>query len=396
MNILFLILAAPLFAASLSPVSSNYDYQSASEYQVIMTHIKTFGEFESKDVVEENKPKEMSKGERMVEEAKARNRAILAKMNQKKETPTNESELDKWKREEREQLDQWKKETKNLLDQWKKEQAIFLGKIKVYKEATFELPVKKEKIVEKKVPFEAIPDVHIVHSTFTVPMRDQMARPTCVAFAGIRALEILLSQHGKKTDLSEQYLYWAGKPKCQKAPCSERGSWIREAYAFSMRAPMTDIPAEESCAYETSTKENNETQIPLSPGCSQGLAKVESFEEARTLSDVIDKLKANKPVIVAAKLTENFYVNKGLVTLKDSLSSGKKLDSHSLGHAFLAVGVIELPKNLKESEGNYCLVVANSWGKGWGAGGYSCLTERWMEKFRQPSPFIALSSAQMK
>jgi C1A family cysteine protease len=113
------------------------------------------------------------------------------------------------------------------------------------------------------------------------------------------------------------------------------------------------------------------------------------------LSDVIEKLKENKPVIVAAKLTENFYVNKGLVTLEDSQNTGKKQDSHSLGHAFLAVGVIELPVKLKSTEGDYCLLVANSWGKGWGAGGYACITQKWMEKYRQPSAFIALSSAKI-
>lgn len=43
-----------------------------------------------------------------------------------------------------------------------------------------------------------------------------------------------------------------------------------------------------------------------------------------------------------------------------------------------------------------CLIVVNSWGKGRGAGGYSCLTEKWMEKFRQPFSFVALTKCSIK
>jgi hypothetical protein len=397
MNIMFIFfLVSSAFAISLKPVLSSYDFQSSPEYQAIFNHLKTFGEFSKKDSkITPDVPRPMGPGERMVEEAKARNRAILAQMDRSDSNPAPRTELEKWKQEEQKQLAQWKKETRDLLAQWNREQAIFLGKIKVYKAATFELPVKKEKIVEKSLPVEALPSVHVVNGTFHVPMRDQMGRPTCVAFAGIRALEIILSQHDKKMDLSEQYLYWAGKPNCQKSPCSERGAWIREAFDQSKMSSVTDIPQEDECAYNSSSLQNNETQLPLASGCFKGVVKVESFDEVRALSDVIEKLKENKPVIVAAKLTENFYVNKGLVTLEDSQNTGKKQDSHSLGHAFLAVGVIELPVKLKSTEGDYCLLVANSWGKGWGAGGYACITQKWMEKYRQPSAFIALSSAKI-
>ncbi len=99
---------------------------------------------------------------------------------------------------------------------------------------------------------------------------------------------------------------------------------------------------------------------------------------------------------MAAKLSENFYKNNGLVTLADSTKQTGTMDAHSLGHAFLAVGVMELPEKIKASEGSFCLIVANSWGKGWGAGGYSCLTEKWLAKHRQPSPFIAVTEVSAK
>ncbi len=388
------------FAATIEPVKSDYKYQDAPEYQAILANLKIFGEFAQKEApVVETKPTEkpMTRGQQAVEEAKARNRAILAERNkQVAETNSNETDLQKWKREEKETLNAWKKESRDTLNQWKREQEIFLGRIKVYKENTFKLPVKEEKIIEKKIPVEAIPEVHIVNGTFMVPVRDQLSRPTCVAFAGIRAIETLLIQNNQEKDLSEQYLYWAGKPSCQTAPCAEKGSWITQSYKYSKQSPKIDIPTETNCAYKGESVSLNETQIPLQPTCTDGVTKVEAYGEVRTIAEVVDHLKRDIPVVVAAKLSENFYTNKGLITLADSKSTGAKLDGHAMGHAFLAVGVMELPEKLKASEGNFCIVVANSWGKGWGSGGYSCITQNWFEKFRQPSPFIAVTKVSVK
>lgn len=394
-NLILLGLAVlPAIAANFEPKTSTYNYASAPEFQAILANLKSFGEFEVKaePKLEPEKPKTMSKGEQAIEEAKARNRAKLAEMykNDKAQSEDNRSQLEKWKAEEKSTLNQWKKETRDQLNTWKREQEIFLGRIKVYKENTFVIPAPKEKIAEKKIPVEAVPQVHIVNGTFRVPMKDQSSRPTCVAFAGIRALEIILAQNDQNHDLSEQYLYWAGKPKCQTSPCSEKGSWIREAYRFSSKQPSLDIPEETNCAYKTESIEKNETQIPMSETCKSGVVKVSTFKEVKTIADVIESIKKDIPVVIAAKLSENFYKNKGLVTLSESANAGT--DIHALGHAFLAVGVMELPKTLKSTEGDFCIVVANSWGKGWGAGGYSCVTQKWFEKFRQPSAFIAPTS----
>lgn len=384
-------------AATLTAINSPYHYQDAPEYQAIMAQLKTFGEFAPKaPVVTKAEPsvKPMSRGQQAVEEAKARNRAILAEQNklEKQNKDENLSQLEKWKKEERDTLQSWKKESADQLKQWKKEQDIFLGRIKVYEENTFEIPVKKELIKEVKVEPSRLPDVHMVNGAFSLGIKDQYNRATCSAFAGIRALEVLLIQHKNTIDLSEQYFYWASKPKCHKSPCAERGSWVNSALNYSREQMKLDIPLENSCAYRGDAEEKNETQIPLSPQCRQGVAKVVSFEEVRTLADTIEKLKQNFPVIMAAKLSPNFYKNAGLVTLSDSTKDvGIKLDGHSMGHAFLGVGVIELPEKLKVTEGSYCIVVANSWGKGWGAGGYSCLTEKWLTKFRQPAPFVAVT-----
>jgi C1A family cysteine protease len=385
------IVATSSFASTYEAVSTSYDFQSAPEYQAILAQLKSYGEFEAKDVPPIEKLKTLSRGEQMVEEAKARNRALLAerdKAEKNQKSDDSMTEVDKWKLEERQTLKSWKKESQDLLQTWKREQEIFLGRLKVYKENTFIIPATKEKIIEKKIPVEAVPEVQIVNAAFKVPIKDQGARPTCVAFAGNRALEILLAQNNINLDLSEQYLYWAGKPECQVAPCSQKGSWILGAYRHSQQQSRIDIPEEESCSYKTEPVEKNETQLPMGDGCRKGVSKVVSYKEARTISEVVDLLKKNSPVVIAAKLSENFYKNSGLITLSDAIASRTK-DIHSFGHAFVAVGIIELPLKLKSSEGDFCIVVANSWGKGWGAGGYACITHKWFEKYRQPAAFIA-------
>ena len=384
-------------AEVLSSVSGDSTYQSAPEYQAILGQLKLMGDYVEKSLPG---PKPMSRGEQVVAEARARNKALIAQNNKNEKMAQqlnqNLSDMDRLKLEDQKTRDGWKKEIIDQRKIWQKEQDLFLGRIKVYRENTFEIPVKKEVIIEKKV-IPALPEVSIVNAAFLVPIKDQFARPTCSAFAGIRALEILLTQNKLEHDLSEQYFYWASKPDCQSSPCGQKGSWVNSAYRYSQKNKSIDIPTENNCSYQTKGMDLNETQIPLPANCQDGVVKVESFEEVRTLADVIDKLKQNIPVIMAAKLSENFYKNQGIVSLAEADKKvGVNLDNHALGHAFLAVGVMELPEKIRPLEGSFCVVIANSWGKGWGAGGYACLTEKWLAKFRQPAPFVAVTKVSVK
>lgn len=385
------------FAGSLSVVSKPYEHgKMTPEIQSIIAELSKLGDFSNKAP----EVKKISRGEQVVAEAKARNKAFIASQNAKnsvtKETDSALSDLDRLKMEDQKTRDGWKKEVSNQLKLWQREQDIFLGRLKVYKENTFEIPVAKEAIVEKEVVLN-VPSLHLVNEALSVTIKDQASRPTCSAFAGIRAIEILLAQNNVNKDLSEQYLYWASKPDCQSSPCDQKGSWVTSAYRWSQKKTQVDIPAENDCVYQVSSVDKNETQIPLSSQCQLGSVKVESFSEVKTLADVVERLKNHTPVIVAAKLSENFYKNSGLITLADAEKmTSTRLDNHSLGHAFLAVGVMELPRKIQPKEGQFCLIVANSWGKGWGAGGYSCITEKWFTKFRQPAPFIAVTKISSK
>lgn len=397
-TLLICLLSFSAHATTLTSVEAPYAFQDAPEYQAILAVLKSKGEFTAKTVqkVTPPAPKELSRGERMVEEAKARNRAQLAAMKKEETSAPKEEGLAAWKKEVKATQDGWKKEILETRRQWQREQDIFLGKIKIYKEATFDIPVKKEVIVEKKIEVSSLPDVQIVNGAFSIPVRDQLGRATCSSFSGIRAIEILLAQNKLEKDLSEQYFYWASKPKCHRSPCQEKGSWVTPGFKYSQNYQGQDIPTESACEYKTEIQEANETQVPLKVSCTPGEVKVVSYEEVRTIADAVGMLRRNVPVIMAAKLSENFYKNQGLITLSDSQSTGATLDGHAMGHAFLAVGLMELPTKIHESEGSFCIVIANSWGKGWGAGGYSCLTQKWLEKFRQRGAFAAVTKVSVK
>lgn len=389
-TLLFILIPTFSFASTLGVKSTPYEPHQFPEYSAIENLIKSYGEFSPK-AKDGPAPKTMSQGERMIEEAKARNRAILAQ--QKTPETVVEDGPKSWAQETKQVQESWKKEVVDQRRAWQKEQKAFLLQLKTYKENTFVMPVKEIQITEKPTP-QNLPNFHVVNGAFAYPVRDQKARPTCSAFAGIRAVEILLTQNNKGHDLSEQYFYWASKPKCQQSPCEEKGSWISTGLRFSQSQPRVDIPVENLCTYRTDPQPKNETQVPLSQECRQGVVKIKSFEEIMTLTDVVEKLKTDVPVIMAAKLAENFYVNKGLILLSDADKVSNR-DEHALGHAFLAVGFIELPLSLKAKEGDYCILVTNSWGKGWGSGGYSCLTQNWLTKYRTKAPFVAVTEVEV-
>ena len=134
----------------------------------------------------------------------------------------------------------------------------------------------------------------------------------------------------------------------------------------------------------------NQTQIPLRSSCTNaGMAKIVEYSYLKDSSHIRDEINRNNPVVIAVKLSPNFYGRNSFVSYAKSLKNGKT-DSHASGHAVTVVGYVENPKKLRSSEGKYCYIVANSWGEGWGQGGHSCLSDKWLSKHRLKNDYVAI------
>jgi C1A family cysteine protease len=345
----------------------------------------------------------LSAGQLKIEEMKRKNREKLKQKQEDQQTSAkNKSNsiydiardgLDDMKRKSRKTLSAWKEQEKETLRQWKKEREKFLSRVKQYKDNTFEMQSSatgsKNYTWDNTISSPASTEYHIVSSALDIEIRDQGKRPTCSAFAGTRALEIALAQKGIKKDLSEQYIYWASKPYCQTSPCSRKGSWISYAYEASENSLQRDIPSEDSCPYRSYSQPGNETQIPMKRSCTQGIVKVVSHKKINSTQGIFTALNNNLPVVAGLSLSPNFYKTKGIISYKDSLINGK-MDEHANGHAVLIVGHMKVPSSY-QNEGRSCFIVANSWSKGWATGGHGCITQKWLEKYKVPNPFLAIT-----
>ena len=305
--------------------------------------------------------------------------------------------LTNMKKKNKQTLSNWKSKVKETYAHWAKMHKRFLKQLPEFKKnlVTFEQidPVSEIQI-KKKITKTPKVKFHIVAGALKVPIKGQGRRPTCSAFSGIRAIETVIASRGEIKDLSEQYFYWSSKPKCQQSPCSKGGSWVKKGYEKSKNGGRPDIPVENYCPYVKKTKKGNETQTPLESNCNSGVAQVTSFQTLSTLDEVITALDENRPVVGGFKLSPNFYKSRGIINFSDAHQGGAT-DSHAQGHALLLIGYIKLPQKDMISEGSVCFITANSWGEGWGRGGYGCLTENWVKNFRVKNAFISVNGVKI-
>jgi C1A family cysteine protease len=293
-----------------------------------------------------------------------------------------------------EQRTKWFAAYQAMKDRWHEDRARFLKSIPQYKKNLAPVIGRKEpslpKAARKSPPKDVSTDSFVlVNGGMEVPIRDQADRATCAAFAGVRALETVAKGMGRDFDLSEQFFYWLSKPNCQQSPCAEGGSWVTTAYAANLDAPDLVIPEESSCPYNPQALDGNDTQTPLAEQCSGApVLRLSGVAAVYAAADVLRALDAGYPVVLATKLSENYFKSKGIVTQADT--NEKTRDSiHADGHAYLAVGYMATPASMQATEGPYCILVANSWGEGWGAGGYACVTAAWFDAHRFEQDFFA-------
>jgi C1A family cysteine protease len=340
-------------------------------------------------------PDKVKSGGDLIKMQQKDNKEVLKKMAQMEWTNMAKSEIEALKRKVLVEHREWRKKHLARLKNWDLKKKDYLNEVDEYRKTLIEMPLvlpvsKKE--LKKEVEVKLEREHFIVANALGVNIRDQKRRPTCSSFAGVRAIEILLAQNQRNWDLSEQYFYWASKPKCQKSPCSSQGSWVGYGLTHSKKVGNPDIPIESTCPYRETSIFRNETQLPLAQGCYQGKVGVKSFSMQKNLDEVLLNLQKNRAVMASLKLTPNFYNTKGLVLQKDSYKKGK-MNQHAQGHAVLLIGYMKLPRALQE--GSVCFITANSWGVGWGNGGYACLSEKWLLKNRSRNPFVAVTQVEI-
>ncbi len=350
-------------------------------------------------------PDNVKSGKDLIEEVKKKNREKIKQLQKEKEKTqntikTSKNSINSWYESKLKLEDDFYKSNQERINQFlkrlKQAKAHYRNNRNDYLNGLTSIPLPKGQEADYiKVPTKAdmsTLDKKIITGGLEVPIRDQGPRPTCSAFAAANAIEILAYQKGFNFDLSEQYLYWASKPECQKSPCKSRGSWVGKALEKSKQSAKPDIPLEENCKYINKDKINNDTQIPLEPGCFDGAVKVKDFKYTRDLKEVIEALNQDRPVIAGTKLNHNFFENNGLIR---SQNSKKVLDLksklHSKGHAYTIIGYMKLPSSLHVEEGKFCFLINNSWSEGWGFAGRACATEEWLRENLNKSPFVILS-----
>ncbi len=229
-------------------------------------------------------------------------------------------------------------------------------------------------------------DFHVIPNALSLEVRAQKYRGTCTAFAGVRALEILVGQHGIASDLSEHNFYFRSKPECQNYPCNEskEGGTLDKGLRIISRE---GVMAESNCRYIPKLDANNitysnagQTVSPPNTCAGQSVARSGSLTRLGTIDQILNSLRNNRPVVAGVMLRkdDSFFNSSGLVERyhpKNVAARGRTAG----GHAITLVGYIKLPPSMSR-EGSYCVITTNSWDWHWGSGGHACITEAWLKQ----------------
>lgn len=197
------------------------------------------------------------------------------------------------------------------------------------------------------------------------PVRDQGARPTCLAFAASDAHAALRDGW---TPLSCEYAYFHAQQRSGLSPAAG-------ATLSSMLDAIRDDgqPLEGDWPYMSSLPALIAAWAP--PEMVGSIYRRNGKVNSHAIDDVIAWLDNDRPVVVLSMLSESFYTptSEGVVS-----PSVGELPQPSRRHAMVACGHGKI-------NGERAILVRNSWGARWGLSGHAWLTEA----FIQPRLFAA-------
>lgn len=191
------------------------------------------------------------------------------------------------------------------------------------------------------------------------PIRDQGARPTCLAFA---ASDCHAAMRKEWHPLSCEFAFYNAQRRAGQPP--DRGARL---------TPMLDTlredgqPKEDGWPYLDKTPEDIRRWSP--PRSIGELYSRGGYPILATVDQVVVEIDSGKPVILLLKLCTAFFIANPDTLIVDAEVSAISVTPPR--HAIVVVGHGTLITDR-------VLLVRNSWGTGWGNGGYAWLSEGYL------------------
>ncbi|TYP80218.1 papain like protease [Maritimibacter alkaliphilus HTCC2654] len=192
------------------------------------------------------------------------------------------------------------------------------------------------------------------------PVRDQGARPTCLAFAASDAHAALRSGWDP---LSCEFAFYHAQNRTGRSP-------YKGAFLDDMLAALRDTgqPSESGWPYIPRLPTDLRHYHP--PSSVGSLFGRESQKTSHEVDRVCDALDSNVPAIVLSVLTRSFF-NPPSDGVIDQITGDEVFPTPR--HAVIAVGY-------GKAATKRVILVRNSWGPTWGLSGYAWLTEDFLAK----------------
>lgn len=203
------------------------------------------------------------------------------------------------------------------------------------------------------------------------PVEDQGDIGSCTAHAGIGLLEYFERRaHGKHIDASRLFLYkttrnllgWTG----------DTGAWLRT----TMKAMVLfGAPPERYMPYITSDYDDEPSAFCYAFAASYQAINYYRLDSQGVIGD--DLVKRVKHFLAAGYPSMFGFTVYNFGNSKGEIAFPTSSDSVLGGHAVVAVGYDD-KRQIGRDKG--ALKIRNSWGEGWGEGGYGWLPYRYLEE----------------